>query len=130
MLIGNNVMNRRSLFNRLFKVGMLSFLSVSTPVRSIASQSKKDNLTRLDYSRETNQLGYLYLSLYPDELLVCRQFAQKLDRCQLGSKKHDSRVWEMLSQQIRDDFRQGNTVLLSGWVLSRTELRLSTLNIL
>ena len=123
-------MKRRALLNWLVKTSVLSIAAVNLPVSVAVGSTQKQTGRCFDFSPETDQLGRQYLSLHPDDAPVCRQLLKKLSDGKIGLANTDSQMWRVLSQKIRDDFHQNHTVIMHGWVLSRTELRLATLNVL
>jgi hypothetical protein len=72
-------------------------------------------------------VGRAYLDQAPDEANAerLRQFLNLAD--EVSALSLPSRERERLSVQQSEDFRTGQTVLVQGWVLSRTEVRLYAL---
>jgi hypothetical protein len=70
-------------------------------------------------------LGQRYLTLFPKEANY-----DWLIRTTLPDEynQHDSQILKQtLKMQRQKDFYEGNTVMLDGWILSRTEARLCAL---
>ena len=63
------------------------------------------------------EIGEIYRSQFPDE-----NSERKLVKNLSDSVTTES-VIEGLKQQITEDYYKGNTVILDGWILSRTEAR-------
>ena len=64
-------------------------------------------------------IGRHYLSRYPDDALM-QAFAQDLRRAG-GGDPAAARL--ALRARVREDFERGDTVLLDGWILARSECR-------
>jgi hypothetical protein len=120
-------MNRRAFLNLLAKVGVLSMASTRPSMATVTSDTLFSEKQRFEFSKETDQLGRIYLAAYPDDVSCCQRMRLELE--DLSTAKQQ-KVWQTLLMQVRHDFLQGNIVKLHGWVLSRTELRLATLNVL
>jgi len=73
-------------------------------------------------------IGALYLKQHPEDCDVNRLSS----RLGASRSKLDGQI-ELLGDipnQIKADYKQGNTTLIDGWVLSRTECRLCALKLL
>ena len=66
-----------------------------------------------------SEMGQSYRQQFIDENSE-RILVKLLD---IKASDEDSRIIENLSKQIQEDFKQGNTVALDGWILSKTEAR-------
>ncbi|MDH5368225.1 MAG: hypothetical protein OEW67_14675 [Cyclobacteriaceae bacterium] len=64
-------------------------------------------------------IGSKYLQQYPDENNK-QTLVKKIVKNISGS---DEVVIQKLNKQIKKDFEIGNTVLIDGWILSKTEAR-------
>jgi len=72
-------------------------------------------------------LGKRYLDLYPQEKPRALLLAARIQSAQLWTS---SSVRKLLAQQRELDFRNGDIVLIDGWLLSRTEVETCALTIL
>jgi hypothetical protein len=70
-------------------------------------------------------LGKHYLTLYPEEANYEWLTTQTLHRLPANTEPHA--IKKALKIQRQKDFYDGNTVMVEGWVLSRTEVRLCAL---
>jgi hypothetical protein len=124
-------LKRRSFLGWLVSTGVPACASFSLPVTASTSKSVHCNSShRYEHSAETDQLGQYYLSEFPEDVSACRHLLTLISNRRDEYTDKDSRLWRGINKKICDDFRQDNTVNLYGWVLSKTELRLATLNIL
>jgi len=123
-------MERRALLNLFVKVGILSLVAAKVPAQPVIRKTPTHGNKRAHFSPETDQLGRFYLSACPEDTPYCRKLMLELGYSPANPLKVDHGLGRVFSKQIRNDFRVGNTFILCGWVLSRTELRLATLNIL
>ena len=123
-------MKRRAFLSGLFKLGLLSF---SLPGLSLAKAKASSEFfanKRFEFSNETDQLGRIYLANYPHDVPHCQDLLLKFEQSSNTSPAEQQELWQILSKQIQHDFIEGKIVKLHGWILSRTELRLTTLNVL
>jgi hypothetical protein len=70
-------------------------------------------------------LGKHYLALFPEEANYEWLTTQTLRR--LPANTESQALKKALKRQSQKDFYDGNTVMVEGWVLSRTEVRLCAL---
>ena len=76
-------------------------------------------------SQDARALGRAYFTIQPEEAneeALVRLLSADLDVSALGMD--DAELRRVSREQMRRDFEEGKTVLVRGWVLSRTELRL------
>jgi len=66
------------------------------------------------------EIGEAYLKKFPNENSE-RKLAKLLS--DYASTEESTKTIEILRQQITNDFKKGNNVMVDGWVLSRTEAR-------
>ncbi|WP_228851797.1 hypothetical protein [Aegicerativicinus sediminis] len=66
-----------------------------------------------------NAMGQSYRQQFIDENSE-RSLVKLLN---IKASDEESRILEKLTQQIEEDFKNGDTVALDGWILSRTEAR-------
>lgn len=90
----------------------------ATPV----GPSGLDLAARLRDPDAARALGFRYLEQRPDE-----RDLSFLHAATLAGAGEGRRSVESLRARFRDDFRRGDTVLIDGWVLARTECRLCAL---
>lgn len=64
------------------------------------------------------EIGELYLKQVPDE-----NNERKLVSLLPISHTSDNNTIEILQQQITDDYISGETIIVDGWILSKTEAR-------
>ena len=123
-------MKRRAFLSGLFKLGLLS---VSLPGLSLAKAKASSEFFAnkpFEFSNETDHLGRIYLAHYPNDIHHCQELYLKFAQSSNKSPAEQQKLWQILSKQIQQDFKEGDIVKLQGWILSRTELRLTTLNVL
>lgn len=73
-------------------------------------------------------VGRAYLEVYPDEASVARLVELiGVPADELASATDGTAALPWFRQRIAEDFRTGRTVLVRGWVLSRTEARVCAL---
>ena len=65
-----------------------------------------------------NEIGVVYREQFSDE-----NSERELVTLLSNDVSADLTTTNMLQQQITDDFKAGNTIIISGWVLSKTEAR-------
>jgi hypothetical protein len=81
--------------------------------------SQPESLVSFCDDLSLRQMGEKYLELYPEEqnsnlligLLDCKEYSQ------------ENHLRKQLQKNIRRDFESNLTLLLNGWVVSRTEAR-------
>jgi hypothetical protein len=69
-------------------------------------------------------LGQCYLQQFPDEASIATLSASISDKTGTSSKRHRP---EQIARQVAHEFANDETVLLNGWMLSRTEARQAAL---
>ena len=69
-------------------------------------------------SKSIDEIGKLYLKQVPDE-----NSERKLISLLRNSTSSDINNIQIVEQQITDDFKSGETMMINGWVLSKTEAR-------
>ena len=76
-------------------------------------------------SQDAQDLGRAYFAIQPEEAsedTLIRLLSADLDGSVFGMNDGELRL--VSRARMRRDFEEGNTVLVRGWVFSRTELRL------
>lgn len=124
--------------------GFLRFLLVLgavgsvTPLRALAGPGRTDvtSLLALKLRRQLNNkhsakvIGREYLTQIPDEASVEKLVALICKRGENYSgllQADDASLRKMIQDRQRDDFANGRTVRIKGWILSQTEVRLYAL---
>lgn len=106
---------------------MVAFYVHAPPVSGsalpVASYSLTDAaLTLISSKTSASAIGRAYLRKCPQET---SEEVLRAELCRgLAAEAIDARVFP---QRIAQDFENGNTVMLEGWILSRTEARLCAL---
>lgn len=72
----------------------------------------------IDDVTEVTNIGQAYTHLYPEQRF--QEALTDLLQQRLGENQSDLTA-HRIEEQIRDDFAGGDTILLRGWVLARTE---------
>lgn len=102
-----------------------SMLSLSGFVQNSSVSSTSSIVARLFTHHESAiNLGKHYLTLFPAEAnydWLMRQTLPKSTHSDSKTLKHALKI------QRQQDFYEGNTIMLEGWILSRTEARLCAL---
>jgi hypothetical protein len=95
-------------------------LSALTPPSISSALTPPDLLGFVGNRDYIRQLGLTYRTRFPDE-------ANAASLCSMldvdMSRLPDSRIRDQLDQLVLADFARGDTVLLDGWLLARTEAR-------
>ncbi len=116
-------MNRRQFGLTTLVGSLLSFFGLST----ILLESTTPIITRLFTHHESAiALGRSYLDLFPDEANYDYLAQHTLHHIPTTTIEIQS-IKKILQTQRQEDFRNSHTVILNGWVLSRTEARLCAL---
>ncbi|WP_336513820.1 hypothetical protein [Pollutibacter soli] len=80
-------------------------------------------LSRL-FDRETIiKAGQDYLKKNPDENNPDKLVGILVDKNSVAELKDEKSVHQYLDEKIKKDFSDGNTVMVQGWILSKTEAR-------
>ena len=116
-------MKRRS----FVKYTSIATISVLVPVYSCNSIGQKDNALSLPINLlnimsddDVAELGNSYLLTFPEEANADILKALIVQNKNIPSKKI---IDQKVKFEINDDFVKGDTVILNGWVLSKTEAR-------
>lgn len=124
--------------------GFLRFLLVLgtvgsvTPLRALAGLGRMDDTTllglklrrQLNNKHSAKVIGHEYLTQIPDEASVEKLVALICKRDENYSgllQADDASLRKMIQDRQRDDFANGRTVNVKGWILSQTEARLFAL---
>ena len=126
---------RRGFLRLLLVLGAVGFV---TPLRALAGPGRTDDtsLLALKLRRQLNNkhsakvIGREYLTQIPDEASVEKLVALICNRGESYSgllQADDASLRKMIQDRQRDDFANGRTVRIKGWILSQTEVRLYAL---
>jgi hypothetical protein len=113
----------RRRFLQLAATGMVAGLTTSACARDTGADAGalgKPALLEMLGSERVREIGAQYRAAVPNE-----NTANTL-RDAISHSRHQTFSWSpegAIEGQIRDDFAAGRTVVVSGWVLSRTEAR-------
>jgi len=80
-------------------------------------------LTLLDNKQRVREIGSVYRCVFPKENAPETLMAAIMSDSGISEDLADSMLRARLDQQIRNDFAQGHTVQLKGWILSVNEAR-------
>lgn len=72
-------------------------------------------------------IGRRYLALYPDRADLHSLLHELGPQLTATASRHDPLLRDHVSDQQRQDFARGDTVLIDNWILSRTEASLCAL---
>lgn len=129
-------MDRRGFLSFLLGLGLSGAFQCFFSRKGLASGDPAEQLCRklrqvYDCLESASAIGREYLRIVPEEahntvLLdhICRRSALNRARLMVSdvpATRDVLRLW------IRKDFEQGRTVLVNGWLLSQTEIRLCAL---
>ena len=121
------------MIRRQFLVGLL--LGLAGPF-SFAMRLERDSFDRPTADRllritgcgpSSAVVGRCYLQSYPDERSVTRLVNQLTADLDLSQSRAPAEIRAAISVRVRRDFVEGRTVAVHGWILSRTEARVSAL---
>jgi hypothetical protein len=108
----------------------LSLLATSWPSAAFSGRDAASEL--LPHADAARLIGERYLVLVPEERSARRLHHALFGNTDTGDTKHQTlaRLRELIDTRRRHDFTVGNTVILDGWLLARTEARLCALSVL
>ena len=115
---------------RTFIQTSVSLLAMSVATRLSAvtqAYTHPELLSFLGDRRYIHQLGLAYQSRFPEEANVASLTRILQDSLNQLPVKSTTELQDRLNSLIMADFARGDTVLLDGWVLARTEARQCTL---
>lgn len=113
----------RRRFLQLTAAGMVASLTNSACTRETSEDAKaleRPELLEMLGAARVLEIGTQYRAAVPDENTVAALGAA------ISSSQHRTFPWighRSIEERIRDDFADGRTVVVSGWVLSETEAR-------
>lgn len=132
-----SAIDRRKFISNLFSLGGIAVLS--TPQRSLAWVSTQAGLNRpglpltqlIRQQESARVIGRAYLEAVPAEGNALRLSDTLMESLNLNPENAavlaPEQLHQRLRERVREDFRDGRTVKLQGWILSRTEARLMAL---
>ena len=98
----------------------LAFLPKSSSAREIGKYPIQNDPINLDSAA---RVGQAYIKQGGPELSEVQKKANQLQKkFDFTSNKDSKKDLEMLNSSIRNDFKNGKTVLFHNWVLSQTEI--------
>jgi hypothetical protein len=108
----------------------LSLLATSWPSAAFSGRDAASEL--LPHADAARLIGERYLVLVPEERSARRLHHALFGNTDTGDAKHQTlaHLRELIDTRRRHDFTVGNTVILDGWLLARTEARLCALSVL
>lgn len=115
-------LTRRGFVKWMLALGTLPHGIVQAAVLPRADSTARRWLVEWSHPHSAREIGRVYLAGHPaeaDPTLLCHYLESVCVQPERGRAD-----WSVV---IRDDFARGNTVLVGGWVLSRTEARLCAL---
>jgi hypothetical protein len=85
--------------------------------------STPDLLSHVLDKETLNDIGKKYLTLAPNEKNEDDLVAKLLEGSKIDASSDGKVITTFLTEQITNDFREGRTLIVSGWILSLTEAR-------
>jgi hypothetical protein len=126
--------SRRDILRQFTCGGLLVSLPASVlvqPAENLTAAPLVSRLSRFYSNRESAQvIGRRYLDLAPSEADLERLMALICHSDENSARfahANTEQLREILLDQQRTDFARGRTVMIDGWVLSETEVRLCAL---
>ena len=105
----------------------LPFLNCSSPDQELDKKLAMPETLAQTYDEKTiMEIGQAYGKTYPDEYSIS-DLEKLLTKTETGKSIAGSESTEMinstLNAMVKKDFQTGDTVVLNGWILSKTEAR-------
>jgi hypothetical protein len=88
--------------------------------------SQPSALEHICDAQTIRQIGQAYQKQVPNEnnqSELTRLLVTDISRNQISESSDSTSVASYLDKKVREDFKQNNTVIVNGWVLSLTEAR-------
>jgi hypothetical protein len=101
----------------------LPLLHSCSPAAGEHALSKPLFLSRLFDANTIKEAGKAYLQKTPAENNDDKLIQLLSDNSSIAKSTDETAIQEYLDKKVRQDFQEGNTVLVKGWVLSVTEAR-------
>ena len=105
----------------------IPFLNCSSPDPELDKKLAMPETLAQTYDEKTiMEIGQAYGKTYPDEYSIS-DLEKLLTKTETGKTIAGSETAEMinstLNEMVKKDFQTGDTVVLNGWILSKTEAR-------
>jgi len=105
----------------------IPFLNCSSPDPELDKKLAMPETLAQTYDEKTiMEIGQAYGKTYPDEYSIS-DLEQLVTKTETGKSIAGSETAEMinstLNAMVKKDFQTGDTVVLNGWILSKTEAR-------
>ena len=105
----------------------IPFLNCSSPDPELDKKLAMPETLAQTYDEKTiMEIGQVYGKTYPDEYSIS-DLEKLLTKTETGKSIAGSETAEMinstLNEMVKKDFQTGDTVVLNGWILSKTEAR-------
>ena len=105
----------------------IPFLNCSSPDPELDKKLAMPETLAQTYDEKTiMEIGQAYGKTYPDEYSIS-DLEKLLTKTETGKSIAGSETAEMinstLNAMVKKDFQTGDTVVLNGWILSKTEAR-------
>jgi len=120
---------RHFIFYTVFSTAAVSipFLNCSSPDPELDKKLAMPETLAQTYDEKTiMEIGQAYGKTYPDEYSIS-DLEKLLTKTETGKSIAGSETAEMinstLNEMVKKDFQTGDTVVLNGWILSKTEAR-------
>ena len=120
---------RHFIFYTVFSTAVVSipFLNCSSPDPELDKKLAMPETLAQTYDEKTiMEIGQAYGKTYPDEYSIS-DLEKLLTKTETGKSIAGSETAEMinstLNAMVKKDFQTGDTVVLNGWILSKTEAR-------
>ena len=120
---------RHFIFYTVFSTAAVSipFLNCSSPDPELDKKLAMPETLAQTYDEKTiMEIGQAYGKTYPDEYSIS-DLEKLLTKTETGKSIAGSETAEMinstLNAMVKKDFQTGDTVVLNGWILSKTEAR-------
>ena len=120
---------RHFIFYTVFSTAAVSipFLNCSSPDPELDKKLAMPETLAQTYDEKTiMEIGQVYGKTYPDEYSIS-DLEKLLTKTETGKTIAGSETAEMinstLNEMVKKDFQTGDTVVLNGWILSKTEAR-------
>jgi len=120
-------MNRRI----FVKLGLLSagaatlpFLNCQTPGNISQTIYLPSFLSQICEEKAIKEIGMAYQKINPDakkQNAILKNLLTDTSGKSIPKNLDESELEKMLDEKIRSDFKNGNIVIVNGWVLSQTE---------
>lgn len=105
----------------------LPFLNCTGPDPELDKKISIPEVLSLTYDEKTiREIGMAYGKAYPDEYNISALeglLKKNTDGKIISASMQKGEIDAQLDSQVKNDFASGQTIVLNGWVLSRTEAR-------